>query len=623
MGVFFDCILAIPHPLRACVSDVSRCTQSGGASDRHTNFGPPKRAGIGCTGARYGESDRSRMLQHAAELSAAPSSAAPSSEARLFGDDDLAVFGKRVQIVYAGHAKAADDAGVVFKVLVHMYHPHPRPRPHPHPHPRPRPHPHQHEYHLNQPHAQVQSRSSNLAVAFDNETWASFSLSNFDKMASPTEGDAKDAVSGVIYEAPFKVLKVCAFLREQISTHDNWELFAWYRPAKQGEEYQQNGTPPVAGELKLGMPLALHGSVTPVQAPGRWTSRAESVKLLTGSHYHFLGLLRGRGAAVCSYRWAIVSCSLDDALYLAPFVANSLQHDSAGVAMPYGEAKDKAIACVLSLSTLSAKTVAGARIWPLPHLCRYLLRMYSLLFQMVCFTCCSSSFSLGRKSFPLAAEVAQAGERTAAEVARAGDKPTAVLTPSLPLKRSKRNSNTRLDIPGSTLESPAVESSTAGSEVESPAAADIFSTDKFSTGTRRDLRGCGNDRRLLEIPTPELRQAALARIASHPRDSKWFEGLEEQPRKVVASRLFRAVKGRWSKELIGGGGAVESDGNSGDEVEPQNDSEWQDESAARRNNRRASRDRRPAAPTTYETDASSAGSHQRKRFLGWRAEGWE
>ena len=206
--------------------------------------------------------------------------------------------------------------------------------------------------------AQVQPKSRVLAVAFDNETWASFTFEQFAEMASRATGGAKDGVFGVIFEAPLKVLKVCAYLREQLSTSEEWDLFGRYVPAAQGAEYEHNGTPPILDELLTGMPISVTGSVVPVQAraPRNW----DLVSISAGNHYHFLGFLRGRGTSVASLRWALVSCSLDNGEYLAAFDALSLEPDTEREVMPAAEAQAKIDLCLERLASVSARRMASA-----------------------------------------------------------------------------------------------------------------------------------------------------------------------------------------------------------------------------------------------------------------------
>ena len=70
----------------------------------------------------------------------------------------------------------------------------------------------------------------------------------------------------------------------------------------------------------------------------------------------------------------------------------------------------------------------------------------------------------------------------------------------------------------------------------------------FSTGTRTDLSGVAGPKavkQLLDVPTPELRRAARARVAEHPKDAKWFRGSEGFTRQELGRQYIRAVKGRF------------------------------------------------------------------------------
>ena len=212
-------------------------------------------------------------------------------------------------------------------------------------------------------------------------------------------------------------------------------------------------------------------------------------------------------------------------------------------------------------------------------------------------------YSLGRRTYALAAELIESGA-----------------APLVELKRSKRASaarhSTTAASPAASLDttsaSPAAALSTAdsGSGLDTPAP-------KFSTGIRMDLHGCGARavaERLLEVPTPELRRAAKARMTSHPKDVRWLQGSQGQNRKQVASRLFRAAKGRWAKELKSPSKDVgrSSDADAGDDepdetdepeaeggsVEDANDPTWHEQKGASQKRKRKRRRHGAAVPAS-------------------------
>ena len=80
------------------------------------------------------------------------------------------------------------------------------------------------------------------------------------------------------------------------------------------------------------------------------------------------------------------------------------------------------------------------------------------------------------------------------------------------------------------------------------------------------LKGIGVER-LLELPSPDIRRTAAARLEESPRDARWFTGVEVEsaPKKRVANRLWRAAKGRWD-DALGGAHSQEEDGEEAEEA---------------------------------------------------------
>ena len=203
----------------------------------------------------------------------------------------------------------------------------------------------------------MQVRARNLAIAFDNDTWASMSFENFARMSEPERVPKQDGVAGVVFEAPFKIMKVCAFFRDPLFSDATWQVFGKYTPAAEGEQY---GTPPIADVLELGVRVNVQGFVIPAQLGRRGAETA--LVLRAGSHYHFLGALSAP-ARSGNLRWAMLECTdTVGALYLAPFQAQAVTRDSSMEAIyriPYTAARAKAMGMLHLLSRVSPSTLTG------------------------------------------------------------------------------------------------------------------------------------------------------------------------------------------------------------------------------------------------------------------------
>ena len=55
-------------------------------------------------------------------------------------------------------------------------------------------------------------------------------------MSEPERVPKQDGVAGVVFEAPFKIMKVCAFFRDTLFSDATWQVFGKYTPAAEGEQ---------------------------------------------------------------------------------------------------------------------------------------------------------------------------------------------------------------------------------------------------------------------------------------------------------------------------------------------------------------------------------------------------
>ena len=173
-------------------------------------------------------------------------------------------------------------------------------------------------------------------------------------MSQPAATPNEDAVAGVVFEAPFRVMKVCAFFRDELCSDATWQVFGKYTPAPEGEQY---GSPPVADVLELGVRVNVQGFVIPAQLGKRGEA---ALVLRAGAHYHFLGVLRGTGSSG-SMRWALLECTDSvGLLYMAPFHASAVTRDSSVDAIPYAAARAKAWGMLHLLARVSPSTLTGA-----------------------------------------------------------------------------------------------------------------------------------------------------------------------------------------------------------------------------------------------------------------------
>ena len=108
-------------------------------------------------------------------------------------------------------------------------------------------------------------------------------------MSQPAATPNEDAVAGVVFEAPFRVMKVCAFFRDELCSDATWQVFGKYTPAPEGEQY---GSPPVADVLELGVRVNVQGFVIPAQLGKRGEA---ALVLRAGAHYHFSWRSQGHG----------------------------------------------------------------------------------------------------------------------------------------------------------------------------------------------------------------------------------------------------------------------------------------------------------------------------------------